>query len=114
MSTETARRRVRAEIARLARAGLDNDGFRLAAADVLRQAVGFDRWCWTLLDPAAGLPTATCLTIRSSAGRSAGSTRCTGTGSPRLDGGYVVTLEPARAGDLAAALAGQAAVPDYQ
>ena len=45
VSTETARRRVRAEIARLARADLDNDGFRLAAADVLRQAVGFDWWC---------------------------------------------------------------------
>ncbi|MBV9095106.1 MAG: helix-turn-helix transcriptional regulator [Streptosporangiaceae bacterium] len=57
MATETARRRVRAEIARLARAGLDNDGFRLAAADVLRKAVGFDWWCWTLLDPAADLPT---------------------------------------------------------
>ena len=57
MATETARRRVRAEIDRLARAGLDNDGFRLAAADVLRTAVGFDWWCWTLLDPAADLPT---------------------------------------------------------
>ncbi len=57
MSTETARRRVRGEIARLARARLDNDGFRLAAVDVLRQAVGFDWWCWTLLDPAADLPT---------------------------------------------------------
>ncbi|MBV9206809.1 MAG: helix-turn-helix transcriptional regulator [Actinobacteria bacterium] len=57
MSTETARRRVRDQIARLARADLDNDGFRLAAADALRQAVGFDWWCWTLLDPAAGLPT---------------------------------------------------------
>ena len=57
MATETARRRVRAEITRLARADLDNDGFRLAAADVLRKAVGFDWWCWTLLDPAADLPT---------------------------------------------------------
>ena len=57
MTTETARRRVRAEIARLARADLDNDGFRLAAADMLRTAVGFDWWCWTLLDPAADLPT---------------------------------------------------------
>ena len=57
MATETARRRVRAEITRLARADLDNDGFRLAAADVLRKAVGFDWWCWTLLDPAADLST---------------------------------------------------------
>lgn len=56
MSTETARRRVRDQIARLARVGLDNDGFRLAAAD-MRRAVGFDWWCWTLLDPAADLPT---------------------------------------------------------
>lgn len=57
MATETARRRARAEIARLARADMNNDCFRLAAADVLGRAVGFDWWCWTLLDPAADLPT---------------------------------------------------------
>ena len=57
MATETARRRARAEITRLARADLDNDGFRAEAAAVLRKAIGFDWWCWTLLDPAADLPT---------------------------------------------------------
>src|SRR5262249_11198562 len=57
MATETARRRARAEIPRLARADLDNDGFRAEAAAVLRKAIGFDWWCWTLLDPAADLPT---------------------------------------------------------
>src|SRR5436305_10900059 len=57
MPTETSRRRARAEIARLARADLDNDEFRWEAARVLRQAIGFDWWCWTMLDPAAGLPT---------------------------------------------------------
>jgi DNA-binding CsgD family transcriptional regulator len=57
MATETARRRARAEITRLARADLDNDGFRREAAAALRNAIGFDWWCWPLLDPAAGLPT---------------------------------------------------------
>lgn len=57
MAIETVRYRARAEIARLARADLNNDGFRLATADVLRTAIGFDWWCWPLLDPAAGLPT---------------------------------------------------------
>ncbi len=36
---------------------MDNDVFRWEAAEVLRRAIGFDTWCWVLLDPATGLPT---------------------------------------------------------
>ena len=36
---------------------MDNDVFRWEAAEVLRRAVGFDTWCWVLLDPATGMPT---------------------------------------------------------
>jgi DNA-binding CsgD family transcriptional regulator len=34
---------------------MDNDVFRWEAAEVLRRAIGFDTWCWALLDPATGL-----------------------------------------------------------
>lgn len=57
MGTNTARDRARADLARLAAARLDNDGFRWEAALVLRRAVGFDGWCWLLADPGARLPT---------------------------------------------------------
>ena len=57
MPTDTAQRSARSALARLARADLDNDAFRLEAVAVLRQAIGFDWWCWTLLDPGARLPT---------------------------------------------------------
>ena len=57
MQTDTARRSARSALARLVRADMDNDTFRLEAAAVLRQAMGFDWWCWTLLDPGARLPT---------------------------------------------------------
>src|SRR5579859_4423924 len=57
MPTDTARRSARSALARLVRADMDNDAFRLEAAAVLRQAIGFDWWCWTLLDPGARLPT---------------------------------------------------------
>ncbi len=53
----TARRRARSGLARLTRAGLDNDSFRHEAAAILRQAIGFDWWCWPLIDPGARLPT---------------------------------------------------------
>ena len=36
---------------------MDNDVFRWEAAEVLRRAVGFDTWCWVLLDPDTGMPT---------------------------------------------------------
>jgi DNA-binding CsgD family transcriptional regulator len=57
MATHTERRSARTKLARLVRADLDNDAFRLEAATVLRQVVGFDWWCWSLLDPGTGLPT---------------------------------------------------------
>lgn len=57
MPTDAARRRARAALSRLARADMDNDVFRHEAAAVLRNAIGFDSWCWALIDPAVGLPT---------------------------------------------------------
>ena len=57
MGTETRHRSARITLGRLARARMDNDVFRWEAAEVLRRAVGFDTWCWVLLDPATGLPT---------------------------------------------------------
>ena len=57
MPTWAARGRARPALARLARADMDNDTFRHEAIAVLRQAIGFDWWCWTLLDPATRLPT---------------------------------------------------------
>jgi DNA-binding CsgD family transcriptional regulator len=57
MATETARRQARGTLERLARADMDTDGFRCEAAKVLREAVGFDWWCWDLLDPGVDLPT---------------------------------------------------------
>lgn len=50
--------RARSALTRLAgAAGLDNDAFRYEAVAILRQAVGFDWWCWPLLDPGTRLPT---------------------------------------------------------
>ena len=57
MAGDGARDRARADLARLATARLDNDGFRWEAAAVLRRAIGFDGWCWLLADPDARLPT---------------------------------------------------------
>jgi DNA-binding CsgD family transcriptional regulator len=57
IAVRAARRRARSALARLTRADLDNDSFRYEAAAILRQAVGFDWWCWPLADPGARLPT---------------------------------------------------------
>ena len=57
MGSDTARRAARNTLQRLARARMDNDVFRWEAAEVLRRAIGFDTWCWVLLDPATGLHT---------------------------------------------------------
>jgi DNA-binding CsgD family transcriptional regulator len=54
---DAVRRSARNALGRLARAQMDNDVFRWEAAQVLRRAIGFDTWCWVLLDPATGLPT---------------------------------------------------------
>jgi hypothetical protein len=56
MATETARHQARGMLERLARADMDTDGFRCEAAKVLREAVGFEWWCWDLLDPGVELP----------------------------------------------------------
>src|SRR5271156_3088843 len=57
MGTDALNRSARHTLGRLARARMDNDVFCWEAAEVLRRAVGFDTWCWVLLDPATGLPT---------------------------------------------------------
>ena len=57
MSTDALHRSALNTLGRLARARMDNDVFRWEAAEVLRRAIGFDTWCWVLLDPATGLPT---------------------------------------------------------
>jgi DNA-binding CsgD family transcriptional regulator len=55
--SERARNRCRERLAALGDAGLDVDAARRAAVEELRRAVGFDRWCWPLTDPASGLST---------------------------------------------------------
>ena len=57
MGTDALQRSARNTLGRLARGRMDNDVFRWEAAEVLRRAIGFDTWCWVLLDPATGLPT---------------------------------------------------------
>jgi DNA-binding CsgD family transcriptional regulator len=57
MATDAVRRSAGNTLGRLARARMDNDVFRWEAAEVLQRAIGFDTWCWVLLDPATGLPT---------------------------------------------------------
>src|SRR5689334_14991304 len=52
---ERARNRCRERIEALAGSGLDADAVRREAIEVLRPAVGFDRWCWPLTDPDSGL-----------------------------------------------------------
>ena len=57
MLANSAKEQARRDLARLAAARLDNDGFRWEAAAILRRAIGFDGWCWLLADPGARLPT---------------------------------------------------------
>ena len=57
MAANSAKDRARTDLARLAAARLDNDGFRWEAAAILRRVIGFDGWCWVLADPGARLPT---------------------------------------------------------
>jgi hypothetical protein len=57
MGNDALHRSARNTLARLARARMDNDVFRWEAAEVLRRAIGFDTWCFVLLDPTTGLPT---------------------------------------------------------
>ena len=54
---ERARHRARERLQALAEAELDPEDARRAAIAALRPAVGFDRWCWPLTDPATALAT---------------------------------------------------------
>jgi len=52
---ERERKRCRSRLEALSAATLDPEQARRAAIEELRRAVGFDRWCWPLTDPASGL-----------------------------------------------------------
>jgi hypothetical protein len=54
---EQVRSRARERVAALVHAGLDSDTVRREAIVALRPAVGFDRWCWPLTDPASAVST---------------------------------------------------------
>jgi DNA-binding CsgD family transcriptional regulator len=54
---ERARNRVRERLDELADAPLARDDACLDAIEILRTAVGFDRWCWPRTDPASALAT---------------------------------------------------------
>jgi DNA-binding CsgD family transcriptional regulator len=52
---ERARNRARERLRALAGASLDSEAARREAIAALRPAVGFERWCWPLTDPASAL-----------------------------------------------------------
>jgi DNA-binding CsgD family transcriptional regulator len=54
-ASERARTRARERLETLAHARLDSEEARREAIAVLRPAVGFERWCWPLTDPASAL-----------------------------------------------------------
>jgi len=54
---ERERGRVRERLEALAGSSLGAEETRYAAIEVLRRAVGFDRWCWPLTDPGTTLST---------------------------------------------------------
>jgi DNA-binding CsgD family transcriptional regulator len=55
--TERVRSRARERVEALAQAGLGDEEARLEAIAALRPALGFERWCWPLTDPASALST---------------------------------------------------------
>jgi DNA-binding CsgD family transcriptional regulator len=57
VTRERARSRARERVEALADAGLDDEEGRREAIAALRPAVGFERWCWPLTDPASALST---------------------------------------------------------
>jgi len=57
MLRERERRRLHERIEVLAGAGLAPDEAQREAVAVIRRAVGFERWCWPLTDPASALST---------------------------------------------------------
>jgi DNA-binding CsgD family transcriptional regulator len=52
---ERVRSRAHERLVMLAHAGLDSEAARREAITALRPAVGFERWCWPLTDPASAL-----------------------------------------------------------
>lgn len=54
--TAATRREVRFALRRLSDADLDLTVYRHEALALLDRAVGFDAWCWTLVDPDSDLP----------------------------------------------------------
>jgi DNA-binding CsgD family transcriptional regulator len=54
---ERVRNRARERLEALVDAGLDSEDARREAIAALRPAVGFERWCWPLTDPASALST---------------------------------------------------------
>jgi hypothetical protein len=57
MATERARARCRERVAALCAAPADPFDLRVAIVAELRPVIGFERWCWPLGDPVAGLAT---------------------------------------------------------
>jgi len=49
--------RCRERLERLSASSLDRESIQREAVTDLRRVIGFDRWCWPLADPEAGLPT---------------------------------------------------------
>jgi DNA-binding CsgD family transcriptional regulator len=54
---ERARNRARERLEALAHASFDSEEARREAIAVLRPAIGFQRWCWPLTDPASAVST---------------------------------------------------------
>ena len=57
MASERAGRRCHEEVVALSRRSGDPFALRFETVALLRTAIGFDRWCWPVCDPASGLGT---------------------------------------------------------
>jgi DNA-binding CsgD family transcriptional regulator len=57
MASERARRRCREQVVELTQRPADPFMLRFRIVELLRSAVGFDRWCWPVCDPDSGLGT---------------------------------------------------------
>jgi DNA-binding CsgD family transcriptional regulator len=57
MASERARRRCLEQVAELTQRPADPFTLRFRIVELLRQVVGFDRWCWPVCDPGSGLGT---------------------------------------------------------
>jgi DNA-binding CsgD family transcriptional regulator len=56
VAAERERGRCRERLERLGTSTLDSDSLRYEAVVLLRQTIGFDRWCWPLADPHTLIP----------------------------------------------------------